>query len=302
VECEFPDRMLMIANHQLYSDWLYLWWVGYTNKPQMHGHIYIILKESLKYVPFIGQGMMFFGFIFMSRNWAKDKSRLAYRINKLKTRHSGPLSDSKGFDPMWLMIFPEGTNLSDNGRLKSAKWAEKQGLKDMQHQLLPRSTGTFFCLNELKGTVDWVYDCTMAYEGVPRGKFGQDYFTLRSSYFQGRPPKSVNMYWRRFAVSSIPLDDPEKFDLWLRERWIEKDALLEEYVSTGRFPASEDVVVQSAGTHGSVTGKGTFIETEMKPAHWWEVGKIFLVPATVGLVVNVLGKVWSVALRGRSAA
>lgn len=68
---------------------------------------------------------------------------------------------------MWLLIFPEGTNASDNGRRKSAQWAEKTGIKDMEHQLLPRSTGMFFCLNELDGTVDYVYDCTLAYEGIP---------------------------------------------------------------------------------------------------------------------------------------
>jgi lysocardiolipin and lysophospholipid acyltransferase len=33
--------------------------------------------------------------------------------------------------------------------------------------LLPRSTGSFFCLNELKGTVEYVYDCTLVYGGVP---------------------------------------------------------------------------------------------------------------------------------------
>lgn len=73
----------------------------------------------------------------------------------------------KDLDPMWLLIFPEGTNSSDNGRVKSAAWAKKVGIKDMEHMLLPRSTGSFFCLNELKGTVDYVYDCTVAYEGVP---------------------------------------------------------------------------------------------------------------------------------------
>jgi lysocardiolipin and lysophospholipid acyltransferase len=133
----------------------------------MHGHIYIVLKETLKYVPILGQGMMFYGFIFMSRKMEKDKPRLAYRLQKLKTIHHGPFSGSSGLDPMWLILFPEGTNLSNNGRAKSAAWAKKQGIPDMRHQLLPRSTGTFFCLNELKGTIDWVYDCTLAYEGIP---------------------------------------------------------------------------------------------------------------------------------------
>lgn len=132
----------------------------------MHGHIYIILKESLKYIPFIGSGMMFYGFIFMSRKMATDQPRLAHRINKLNQKKM----DSRGrtyLDPMWLLLFPEGTNLSTNGRNKSAQWAKKNELKDPEHVMLPRSTGTFFCLNQLKGTVEYVYDCTVAYEGVP---------------------------------------------------------------------------------------------------------------------------------------
>jgi lysocardiolipin and lysophospholipid acyltransferase len=133
----------------------------------MHGHIYIILKDTLRYIPILGVGMMFYGFIFMSRKMEQDKPKLTHRLKQLKTRHTGPLSGSTGLDPMWLLIFPEGTNASKNGRAKSAKWAENQGIPDMQHVLLPRSTGTFFILNELKGTVDWVYDCTVAYEGIP---------------------------------------------------------------------------------------------------------------------------------------
>lgn len=161
----FPERLVMISNHQLYSDWLYLWWIAYANR--MHGHVYIILKESLKYIPILGPGMMFYGFVFMARNWARDKPRLQHRLQKLKGQHTGPLSGSGALDPMWLMIFPEGTNLSANGRKASRKWADKQGLQDFEHLLIPRTTGLQYCLQELKGTVDWVYDCTVAYEGIP---------------------------------------------------------------------------------------------------------------------------------------
>ncbi|KAI1841528.1 hypothetical protein JX266_012280 [Neoarthrinium moseri] len=262
VQCSFPERLVMIANHQIYTDWLYLWWVGYTNVPSMHGHIYIILKESLKWIPIIGPGCMFFGFIFMSRKMATDQPRLAHRLGKLRTKHTDP--DGEEFlNPMWLLLFPEGTNLSNNGRVKSAKWAEKIGVKDPAHLMLPRSTGTFFCLNELKGTVDYVYDCTVAYEGVPRGGYGEEYFTLASTYFRGRPPKSVNFYWRRFALADMPLDDQEEFDRWLRARWYEKDELLEQYVSTGRFPAN------GAGIKGH-------IETEVRTQYPWEFLKVFV--------------------------
>lgn len=131
----------------------------------MHGHIYIILKESLKYIPLMGWGMMFYSFIFMSRKMATDQPRLAYRLNKFNQRKVDP-NGRIYLDPMWLLLFPEGTNLSANGRRKSAAWAAKNDLKDPEHVMLPRSTGMFFCLNELKSTVDYVYDCTVAYEGI----------------------------------------------------------------------------------------------------------------------------------------
>jgi hypothetical protein len=51
--------------------------------------------------------------------------------------------------------------------MKSAKWADKIGVKDPEHMLLPRSTGMYFCLSELKGSVEYIYDCTVAYEGIP---------------------------------------------------------------------------------------------------------------------------------------
>lgn len=103
--------------------------------------------------------MQFYGFIFLARKWEQDKPRFRYRLSKLAAGGKQ--------EPMWLMIFPEGTNLSDNGRKASAKYAEKTGIKDLRHLMIPRSTGLRFCLENLAGSVDWVYDCTVAYEGIP---------------------------------------------------------------------------------------------------------------------------------------
>ncbi|KAK4249841.1 hypothetical protein C7999DRAFT_29711 [Corynascus novoguineensis] len=284
VEFSFPDRMIMIANHQIYTDWLYLWWVGYANRPKRHGSLFIILKESLKYIPIVGPGMMFYSFIFMSRKMAIDQHRMAYRLRKLKTTHTAP--DGKSYlDPMWLLLFPEGTNASQNGRNKSAKWAAKIGVKDPEHMLLPRSTGIYFCLNELKGTIDYVYDCTVAYEGVPRGKFGEKIFTLGGTYIKGQTPKSVNFYWRRFRVADIPLENQEEFEVWLRERWYEKDALMEQYVSTGRFPPNPADAVTK--------GQEPFLETEVRTRYPWEFLQIYSVLGAFGLVVNVILKIWN---------
>ena len=111
------------------------------------------------------------------------------------------------------------------------------------------------------------------------------------------------MYWRRFALSDIPLDDTEAFDVWIRERWIEKDALLEEYVSTGRFPASKDLEFETKKSNdGSVitSYRGGFIETEMKPAHWFEVFRVFMVLAGFGITANLLARFWNLVRCGSS--
>lgn len=263
LKCNFPHRLVLMANHQLYTDWLYLWWIAYTNK--MHGRIYIILKESLKSLPIFGWGAQFYNFIFLSRKWETDKYRFKSALNHLKSPN----------DPMWLLIFPEGTNLSAVTREKSAAWAKKSGVPDMKHQLLPRTTGLQFCLQELRQSTNWLYDCTIAYEGVPKGHYGQDVFTLKSSFFEGRPPKSVNMFWRRFKISDIPLDNDEAFGRWLNNRWREKDYILEYFNKFNKFPA-EDAVKALAAVEGKrkpVNAK--MIGTEVKGGGWDEFLSIF---------------------------
>ncbi|KAI9739363.1 MAG: hypothetical protein M1834_007576 [Cirrosporium novae-zelandiae] len=268
--CNFPERLFLICNHQIYTDWLYLWWIAYTNG--MHGRIYIILKESLKRIPVIGWGMQLFQFIFLKRNWEKDKPNLAKNLQKLNEKSV----------PMWLMMFPEGTNLAPSTRESSKRWADKNGIPDMQHQLLPRSTGLQFCLQQMRGTVDYIYDCTIAYEGVPHGQYAQDIFTLKASYFQGRAPKSVNMYWRRFRISTIPIDDSKAFEIWLRARWMEKDMLIDQYLRTGRFPADTGV---EKGPDGHLRRGAGYIETEVKTNYLYEFLQCF---APLGLLALVL--------------
>jgi acyltransferase-like protein len=114
---------------------------------------------------------------------------------------------------------------------------------------------------------------------------------LASTYFQGRPPKSVNFHWRRFRLDTIPLDNQEKFDVWLRERWAEKDALMEAYLSTGRFPSSP---------FATEKGHDTYIETEVKTRYPFEFLQIFSVVAILAFLVNTVKNTWRAVIRGRS--
>ena len=98
------------------------------------------------------------------------------------------------------------------------------------------------------------------------GKYGQDVFTLRSTYSEGRPPP-VHIHWRRFRVANIPLETLESFDEWLRDRWDEKDRLLAEHARAGQFPS--DLRCEES------------IVTEVKLKHWTEIGAIAEVLALV---------------------
>ena len=111
------------------------------------------------------------------------------------------------------------------------------------------------------------------------------------------------MHWRRFAVSTIPLDDAQEFELWLRKRWTEKEALLEGYLQTGRFSADEGHDIDSKPVvdgHDSIKNPqdAGIIETEVKLVQWYEIGQIFVVLLAFALIANILAKLWNFTVHG----
>jgi len=91
-------------------------------------------------------------------------------------------------------------------------------------------------------------------------KYGQNYYTLRSIFYDGVPPPVIHMHLRVFDVGKdVPIGDvsasnvnvvPEggraveidfpdeekaKFDLWVRELWRDKDELIVKFHETGSF-------------------------------------------------------------------
>ena len=95
-------------------------------------------------------------------------------------------------------------------------------------------------------------------------EYGQSYYTLRSIFFDGIPPPTIHMHIRRFDVAAnvpigdisrgmsntiprgqvpgvdVPEDERHAFDVWLRDRWIEKDKFIQRFHDTGTFSSSLD--------------------------------------------------------------
>jgi lysocardiolipin and lysophospholipid acyltransferase len=257
------DRAVIIANHQLYSDWVYLWWFAFTAKA--HGGVYILLKDSLKWIPIFGWGMQFFNFIFLSRKWVNDETILDQGVDRLRREKEWPA---------WLLLFPEGTTFSRNGVAKSVAYGKKADLDLPQHLLLPRSRGLRHSILKLDSSIEYLYDATIHYSGIPKGVYGEDYFTLRNMYLRGKFSDRVDVYWRRYRIADIPYHDEIAFEKWVLNLWYEKDALLEKFEQTGSFLDAPDAAQQ--------------IQVPVRLKSPFELFQIFSIPLNVIIIVNLL--------------
>jgi 1-acyl-sn-glycerol-3-phosphate acyltransferase len=102
--------------------------------------VFIVLKQSLKWVPIIGwvrynscyvyilanvhclQGMRFFNFIFLARSWESDRKSLTRSLARL-----GQRAEDEDL-PFSFLFFPEGTVVSKDTRPRSKKYADKEGI------------------------------------------------------------------------------------------------------------------------------------------------------------------------------
>ncbi|ESW97278.1 hypothetical protein KL918_000885 [Ogataea parapolymorpha] len=227
---------ILIANHQLYTDWVFLWFVSYLN--ECAENFYIIMKKSLERIPILGYGMKNYDFIFLNRKWDLDRSYMIQRFAHLSSvkKH-------------WLLIFPEGTNLSPNTKPRSDDFMTRQHLDfKLDHVLLPRVKGLYLACKHMHKKTNLILDFTMAYSDHLATEYAQDSFTLRSIYLLGKGPKSLSMFVRAIDISSIDgctfdenaneeeeEEDMRKFEVWLNKLWVQKDKMMDNYYKTGHL-------------------------------------------------------------------
>lgn len=144
----------------------------------------------------------------MNRSWASDRPSLTRSLSQLATRSKRARNASGG--GIWLLIFPEGTITSDEERVKSLRYANREGVKDFVNCLHPRATGLSFCLRTLRraGVKDLrVLDLTIGYPGVPRGGYAQEWYNLGSVFWRGVSPPTVHVHMRLIDPRTDANDD-----------------------------------------------------------------------------------------------
>lgn len=220
---------IVICNHQLYTDWIYIW--ALLTHLGKGGNVKITLKKSLQWIPVLGWGMKIIGFIFISRKWNLDRPKFLRRISRLAA-----------FKPFSFLIFPEGTTLCKNGLEKSDGYAKGEGLPFTRNVLIPRSLGMYTSLLAVKDTIEGVWDLTACYSDIPShletGQFPEDLFGLTGLFGERRAPSKVNFVLRFIPIREITpvLEDDAKFADWLRNLYFAKDALLQKAYVEGEYP------------------------------------------------------------------
>lgn len=302
-----------ICNHQIYTDWLFLWFLNYSGR--FGDSVYIVLKAALEKIPILGLGMVNYKFLFLLRKWENDKIKLTNSLLEIDAdaRGMGPASgvshltstsestslpgvliwpkgnvpdaakDSLALWPYQMIIFPEGTVISPHTRERLNKFAEKLGRPVLKHTLLPRVRGLFLMLRSLRGTAEYVYDLTCGYTGLSAEDYGEEVFTLKAYYFKGYGPSKINYHIRAFAVKDIPLGDDDLVDvdnvapetIAAFENWLYKIWDEKDEFMKVFF---ETGLFESLGTKT--------VEADFKLRSRLEILQTFLVPATVLLLAR----------------
>uniref|UniRef100_A0A7N0UMF1 1-acylglycerol-3-phosphate O-acyltransferase n=1 Tax=Kalanchoe fedtschenkoi TaxID=63787 RepID=A0A7N0UMF1_KALFE len=208
------ERVLIIANHRTEVDWMYLW--DLALRKGCLGSIKYVLKSSLMKLPIFGWGFHIFEFISVERKWEIDEPVLRKMLSTFADRQ----------DPLWLAVFPEGTDFTEQKCKRSQQFAAENGLPILKYVLLPKSKGFHACLEMLKDSLDAVYDITIAYKHrCP---------TLSDNVF-GVDPSEVHIHIRRILTNDIPTSELEA-TAWLTDTFKLKDQLLSDFVAQGHFP------------------------------------------------------------------
>ncbi|CAH2047308.1 unnamed protein product, partial [Iphiclides podalirius] len=229
------ENIIIIMNHRSRVDWNYLWIALYHAAQNIkHGdlkgrdendifdtisggksRIKFVLKDEIKFVPGMGWIMQLNYFLYVKRNWQEDKINLTqfvdyYRKLRYKNR---------------IVLFPEGTDLSDDNRRRSDKFADVNKLQRYEFVLHPRTKGwVALCSRFRSAGLTSVYDVTVAYDKP----------VTELDMIRGRLPQQISFHFKRHPIDHIPLSDDALKD-WLNDRWREKEHSLRKFHTEGIF-------------------------------------------------------------------
>lgn len=218
---EYKKGAIILMNHRTRLDWMFYFCILY--RMNLLEDIKIILKAGLEKIPGFGWAMQSALFIFIKRKWEEDREIFTNLINHYRRIEKNA----------HILIFPEGTNLTENTKAKSDQYAKSQNLELYTQVLHPRVTGFAHVYKEMKRNdlIDTVHDVTVAYKckRIPESEI---------LLIKGYLPEEIHFYIDIYDVKEI-VDSSKEDDInislgnWLSERWRIKETFLKSFYEDG---------------------------------------------------------------------
>jgi 1-acyl-sn-glycerol-3-phosphate acyltransferase len=192
------DDYLIISNHISEIDYIFI--LCLQSFKDNICKLTIVLKNSLRYIFFsLGWACWLNDFIFVKRNYAKDKKYILEKMKKLKDKN--------------ILIFPEGTIYCDSTYLKNKNYCEKNNIKCLDYLLNPKFKGIELIKQYTKNKI---YDMTIIYDKMPYLNRTVSQYTIANILKYDLLPKNVYIHINKF-------DNIEITDEKLKDIFIEKD-------------------------------------------------------------------------------
>lgn len=245
-EVPTPEPALCISNH-ITHDYVMIYSLAYRTGTLADTRA--IIKNSIKYTPFLGPAVYMCYWPFISRNFQKDIRTLKSLFRLYREADM----------PAQIWIFPEGTRLSPDKQIQSQEHAKKKGYPVWNNVMLPKYRGFCTALDSMKETFHKLTDVTIQFEGWQDEKTPGlwDLFSTDT-----RTPHTLHIHIKRYNIRDVP-DDDDGRQAWLMDRFQEKEILIDQYKKNNRkFPGKEVSMVFSLSqiiVHPLVWGVGSFV-------------------------------------------
>ncbi|UMM36063.1 hypothetical protein L5515_008391 [Caenorhabditis briggsae] len=205
------EPAILIMNHRTRLDWLFSWNALYKMDPWLLTSEKISLKAPLKMIPGAGWAMSSGCYIFLDRNFEKDKPILE-RIVKYYSQSGNKYQ---------ILLFAEGTDKGERATHLSHAFADKNGLPRYEYVLHPRTTGFRFLMDMMKkeNYIKNVYDLTIAYSGT--------IVDTEKKLLGGNFPDKVHLDVKKYKLDDIPEGDG--CEKWLTNLWETKEKRLKKF-------------------------------------------------------------------------
>mmetsp|Transcript_40706 Transcript_40706/g.100026 ORF Transcript_40706/g.100026 Transcript_40706/m.100026 type:complete len:373 (+) Transcript_40706:341-1459(+) len=213
------ETALGLLNHKSDIDWV----IGFAfcGRKCILGALKVIVKTGHKMIPIFGVMEQFVEFIFVNRDWQRDRHSLDMGLKNLATYPK----------PFWFIVFPEGTRFTQAKKQDNQEWSKENGKPVLNHLLWPRTKAFLMTVELLGETIDFVYDATIVFDK------DVSFFDM----LKGNGNTSVHFHVRRFPMAALSKMSHSELEAWLEQQWVEKDALLETYHTHGSYKLPENI-------------------------------------------------------------